>query len=101
MPVMNRRAARRDIAEAPIIKALVAVGCSVVQLSDRGIPDLLVAYPVRSDLETINRYDTVLLEVKTGNAKLTDNELAFMMSWKGQFIICRTPDEALTLLGLK
>lgn len=99
MPTMNRRAAKRDTAEGPIVKALVDAGCSIQRLSDKGVCDLLVAYPTRRDTGDIV-YHTVLMEVKTGNAKLTPDEERFIASWKGRIYIVRTPQDALDALGL-
>ncbi len=91
MPTMNRRAAKRDLVEPAIIKALRAAGASVVQLSDRGLPDLLVAYTPVGSYKSI----TMLMEVKTGNAKLTAAEQEFFRQWPGRKHLIRTPQEAL------
>ena len=98
---MNRKAARRDLAEAPIVKALLKTGCSVVKLSDTGVPDLLVAYPMLwPHPEGDPNYEMVLMEVKTGNAALTKDEEKFFDTWKGSRIIVRTPQQALMYIGV-
>jgi Holliday junction resolvase len=90
MPTMNRRAAKRDDAEKPIIKALEQAGVSVVQLSDRAIPDLLCGWNEAN----------YLIEVKTGKAKLNDDQSEFFKTWKGQKGLARTPQEALQIIGI-
>lgn len=88
-----RRAARRDDNEAIIIAALEAAGCSVVRLSAKGVPDLLIG----------RRGRTFLIEV-IGNAKaakyrstggLTPDQVTFRASWRGQWATARTVAEAL------
>lgn len=90
MPTMNRRAAKRDNAEGPIVKALVNAGATVVKLSDRGVPDLLGGY----------QNNNYLIEVKTGNAKLTPDESKFFDSWGGYALIARSPEAALSIIGI-
>ncbi len=98
---MNRKAAKRDTAEPAIVAALKKAGCSVVKLSDTGVPDLLVAYPMQWPAsEDDPNYDMVLMEVKTGNARLTEDEEKFFDTWKGARIIVRTPQQALTYIGV-
>ncbi len=99
MPTMNRRAARRDTSEAPIIDALKRAGCSVQQLSDKGVPDLLVSYPY-TNYQGFAGYETILMEVKTGKAKLTSDEETFIQGWKGAVYIVRAPQEALEIIGV-
>ena len=70
-----RTAPRRDASEAEIVGALRAYGCTVVQLSGRGVPDLLVG--------ARNRVWFVL-EVKTGKAQLNPDQ----RSWHAY---CRGP----------
>lgn len=101
MASMNRRAPKRDTAEPPIVKALVKAGCSVVKISDRGVPDLLVAYPMSwPATDGDPNYEMVLMEVKTGNAGLTEDEKKFFDTFKGSRIIVRTPHQALTYIGV-
>lgn len=90
MPKMNRRAAKRDTAEPGIIAALKAVGATVQQLSDSGVPDLLVGY----------QHKNYLMEVKTGNADLTADEQKFLDRWNGNVWIVRNPETALSILGI-
>lgn len=78
---IHRWAARRDIAEGPIVEALRGVGAEVWQLSGAGLPDLLV------------RFRGILAagEVKTGKGKLRRTQ--------GAFPVWRTPDDALKAVG--
>lgn len=86
---INRRAAKRDISEKSIIEALQAAGCTVVQISKRGVADLLVGYHGQN----------YLMEVKTGKAKLTMAENIFHLDWQGQVTIVRSVEEALQAIG--
>jgi hypothetical protein len=82
-----RRAARRDIAERPIIDALIKAGASVTQLNIEDGPDLLVGY------EGTN----FLIEVKTRRAKLKKGQAAWHAEWKGMpVLVARTPGAALS-----
>ena len=62
---LARRAARRDDNERAIVDALKAHGATVVQLSGRGVPDLLVGYAHEV---------WVLMEVKATRGDLTDDQ---------------------------
>lgn len=87
-----RRAAKRDDNEAAIIAALMAVGCSVTQLSGTDIPDLLVGY----------KGNTYLLEAKQRLGKLTSGQETWHRSWRGGPLgIVRTPQAALDAIGAK
>lgn len=86
---IHRAAAKRDANEAEIIKALRAAGCSVAQISARGLPDLLVGTPSGTNL---------LLEVKRPGAKLTASEAAFFAAWQGQRSVVHSVEEALAVI---
>jgi hypothetical protein len=87
---IHRRAAKRDASEPAIIEALRDVGASVVQLSGKDMPDLLVGF----------QDTTILIEVKTGKGKLRQGQSTFADTWRGGTIgVARTPDEALILIG--
>lgn len=86
---LPRHQAKRDANEAEIIEALTAVGASVVQLSQRGVPDLLVGY----------RGATYLLEVKTKTGDYTEDQVKFNETWRGQRALVRTPEDALYTIG--
>ena len=91
---MNRKAPKRDTIEPAIVKALVKAGASVVKLSDTGVPDLLVS------CRTETGYRTLLMEVKTGSAKLTDAEEKFFDTWTGEVHLVRSPEYALSIIGI-
>lgn len=88
-----RRASKVDTNQGEIVRALRAVGCSVLSLAPlgKGAPDLLVGR---------NR-STWLLELKTGRAKVNDAQAFFRESWKGCSVhVVRTADEALAAIGV-
>jgi Holliday junction resolvase len=89
MGSVKRRAAKRDANERGIIDALRDVGATVVQLSDTGVPDLLVGF----------RGASYLLEVKAPRGTLTDEQTAFLALWRGQVAVIRSVDEALAVIG--
>ena len=65
---------RRDVNEAEIVDALVKVGASVVRLSSKGVPDLLVGYAGI----------TYLLEVKQPGEQLTGDQVLWHARWRGE-----------------
>ena len=81
-----------DTVQAPIVEALRKVGCSVQSLCivGKGCPDLLVARAGK----------VYLMEVKTGNAKLTPDELMWHTTWRSTVWIVRSVQEALKAVGL-
>lgn len=90
MPTMNRRAAKRDANEGDIIKALRKAGASVTQLSDRGVPDLLVGFAGTN----------YLMEVKMPKGGLTEDEQTFFDGWKGTAWLVRNAETALSIIGV-
>jgi Holliday junction resolvase len=93
-----------DKTQAEIVKALRAVGASVVNLSrlGGGCPDLLVGYAGR----------TYLLEVKSERAYRADGTLGlsdrlavegqekFRMDWRGDaVVVVRSVEDALAAIG--
>jgi hypothetical protein len=85
----RRTAARRDKNEAEIIDALRGVGCTVQQLSDRGVPDLLVAR------HGVN----YLMEVKAPRGKVNDDQQAWHEQWDAPVYVVRNYLEALKVVG--
>ena len=83
---INRRAAKRDKNERPIIEALEAVGASVEQLNKF---DLAVGY----------RGLNYLLEVKDKGGRLTARQRKYVQEWRGQYAVVLTIDEALRVIG--
>ena len=86
-----RRAAKVDANQAAIVDALRAEGASVVHISHKGVPDLLVGH------EGV----TYLLEVKNadGRNRLTADQIEFHKTWRGAGIwIVHTPEQALDIV---
>ena len=86
---IHRTAAKRDSNERPIIDGLEGVGATVVQLSVKGVCDLLVGF----------REVNYLIEVKQDKGKLTPDQDTFFEWWQGQKGIARTLDDALRIIG--
>lgn len=85
-----RRAAKRDANERDIVDALRAVGASVEIVSGRGLPDLLVGW----------RGENLLMEIKGARGKLTKDQELWHVDWRGQVVIVRSVEEALSLIGV-
>lgn len=83
---LNRYAKRRDPNEPAIVKALEAVGASVKRLDE---VDLLIGW----------RGHNFLLEVKGPKGALKPSQEEMIRSWRGQYGIVRTADEALRTIG--
>lgn len=88
---LNRYAKRRDANEREVIDALLAVGCSVLQTD--GV-DLVVGY----------RGVNYLIEVKDGSKpkserKLTKAQLDLRQSWRGQYSVVESVDQALCVIS--
>ncbi len=66
--------ARRDDSEPEIVEALREEGCSVTYLSAKGVPDLLVGFEGAWHL----------VECKTGNAELTDDQVEWQKAQAGE-----------------
>ena len=86
--VLMRYAAKRDTTEAEIVHALVAFGCTVVPLSQPGIPDLLVRTPD-------GRVHVV--ECKAPGGTRTPAQLKFQKTW-GPMPTVRSSEEAVKWL---
>ena len=95
---LARYANTRDGNEKPIVDALIRIGCSVFRL-DKPC-DLLVGY----------RGVNFLLEIKLplgprggkAHSDLNDSQKEFDATWRGQFEVVRSPEDAIeivTLLG--
>lgn len=86
------RAKRVDANQLEIVKALMAIGCTVADTSrsGEGFPDLVVGY----------RGVNFLLEVKDGDKSpsrraLTPAQVSFHEKWRGSLSIVMTVDEAI------
>lgn len=90
-----RRAAKVDSNQVELVDALRKCGYSVLSLAaiGRGVPDLLVAA----------HGVTVLLELKDGSKSpsrrgLTDDQIAFLDTWRGTAFVVASLDEALGVM---
>lgn len=80
---VNHKGIVRDLRKAGAsVQSLASVGC--------GCPDLLVGI----------RGSNYLLEIKNGNAKLSDAEANWHAVWSGHVRTVRSSEEALKILGL-
>lgn len=87
---LHRQNPKRDANENAIILALRAVGAKVRQLSDKGIPDLLVGFHA----------EIYLLEVKQPKGVLTPDQIEFAKEWEGYPVhVVRSVSEALQVIG--
>lgn len=85
---LNRRNPRRDANEPSIVKCLKRYGASVIRLSSKGAPDLLVCYRGR----------VVLMEVKTAKGRATSaQEATSAEGWP--VVTVRTDVEAAEAIG--
>ncbi len=83
------QARKRDANEKAIVDALQAVGATIVKLSGKGCPDLLVCFRgVWTPLEVKNR---------AGKDKLTTAQRDLQAI--ATFAVARTVDEALQVIG--
>lgn len=84
------RARRVDRNQSEIVQALRAVGASVHITSrfGEGFPDLVVGFGGV----------TFLLEVKTPDGKLTEDEREFFDNWRGQVALVRDASDAVMIV---
>lgn len=89
--VMYRAGGNPDGPQGEIVRALRSVGASVKVVSGVGkFVDLVVGFRRRNDL----------LEVKSEDGELTDDQREFHRSWRGAPPkVVRTPLEALQAIG--
>lgn len=83
-------ASRTDANQLAIVKALRAIGCSVVSLHrvGAGVPDLLVGKDGRN----------LLMEIKVPGGKLNPKQKQWHLSWAGQRAVVRTEEEAIAVV---
>jgi hypothetical protein len=87
------RAAKIDQNQVEIVDALRKHGAFVVSLASvgKGVPDLLIGY----------KRHTILMEIKFGNNKLTEDQIVFHGKWQGGVLAVVTDIEsALRVLKL-
>lgn len=99
-----RYAARADANQRPIVRAIEAIGCSVVDLSRLGfgLGDLLIGAP-KLGLGGAARRLNILLEVKDGDKspsarRLTKFQEEFHATWRGQIDVVNSMDEAIEVV---
>lgn len=90
-----RRAAKKDIAQHPIVEELRGYGAMVYILNQRSLPDLLVGF----------KGETILLEVKDPKTwrgrQLTPPQEEFYRTWNGGRVrVVHSMLEAKGVLGL-
>lgn len=83
---LHRYAKRRDENEPEIVRALRDIGASIKRLDD---VDLLVGWRGRN----------FLLEIKTAKGPLKSSQEDMVRTWRGQYEIVRSIDEALRVIG--
>lgn len=87
-----RFAAKRDVTEPAIVRALEAAGWTVLKISDTGLPDLLC----------MRRGVVRFLECKSPGGTLTPAQAAAFQRFAGALVtvhVVRTPEEALMSVG--
>lgn len=90
---LPKYAARRDKNETDIVRALRDIpGLSVVPLSAKDVPDLLIGY------QGINYL--VELKNKKGLNKLREGQADFLENWKGQVAVAHSLEDILDILGI-
>lgn len=76
---LNRRNPRRDGNEREVIQMLEAQGFCVMQISGKGIPDLLVSQPAHA-----KPWPRMwLVEVKQPKGRMRPAQVAFREKWRG------------------
>ena len=86
MSAIRRHNAKRDFAEPAIVDALQAAGCTVVRIDQPC--DLIVHHPSLKGF-------VALVEVKTGKAKLNENQKATAVP----FTVIRDAEEAINAVN--
>lgn len=87
------RHGKRDLNHGEIKQALLACGCSVLDLADTGnsVPDLLVGRHGRS----------FLLEVKSPTGKEKPGQIEARQAWCGdRWAVVRSVQDALRIVGI-
>ena len=90
------RARRVDANQKEIVKALIAIGCTVADTSraGEGFPDLVVGY----------RKVNYMIEVKDGEKvasrkQLTPAQVKFHADWKGQIVVVESVEQAINAVS--
>lgn len=87
--------ARRDANHTDIVGTFRACGASVMDTASlgKGVPDAVIGY----------RGHNVLVEIKDGSKppsqrRLTPDEVEFMQTWRGKYVIIESVDDVIELL---
>jgi hypothetical protein len=88
---MTPLASRTDSNQRAIVDALRRYGCTVevAHTMRHGFPDLIIGHNGRN----------FLLEVKDKRGSLTPDQVVWHQAWRGQVVIVRTIDEAITVVN--
>lgn len=87
---IRRYAAKRDKSESEIVEAMRGVGASVLYLSMKDAPDVLIGFRGRD----------YLAEIKTGKGKVRPGQAEWHENWQGSpVLVLRNVDEALQAIG--
>jgi hypothetical protein len=97
---LNRRAAQRDKNEPEIVAALRAAGATVLHLSIRDVPDLLVGYLGNNFLLEVKQEGRRGASIKAIHAELSEDQAKWHEAWRGRTpVVVRTIAEALAAIG--
>jgi hypothetical protein len=99
--VTVRRAARTDATHAGIVKALRAVGCSVLSMASLGggVPDLLVARSGRMWLVEVKSPAGPRGGISQHGQRVNELQVAWQQAWRAPVSVARSVDEALRIVG--
>lgn len=86
-----RLAARKDANQKEIVNGLRRIGASVEVINKKGFTDLIVGW----------RRVNYLMEVKTEEGDLTEDQEKWHAEWKGQKAIVRTLGQAFNVIGVQ
>jgi hypothetical protein len=86
-----RTAARKDANQKEIVKGLRRIGASVEVINKKGFTDLVVGW----------RKVNYLMEVKTDEGNLTEDQEKWHAEWKGQKAIVRNLGQAYAVIGVR
>ena len=92
---MTRQASRTDANQNRIVGSLRMAGADVLHLHTvgKGCPDILVGANIDGERRNI------LMEIKTDKGYLTDNQVEWLATWRGQVAVVRSVEDALKLIG--
>jgi hypothetical protein len=97
---LNRRAAQRDKNEPEIVAALRTAGATVLHLSIRDAPDLLVGYLGNNFLLEVKQPAGPRGGTKHNHAELSEDQAAWHETWLGRTpVVVRSVAEALAAIG--